>query len=369
MSCFKTNIRIVVFLAIAAVTLFLVQQSYIVSENDVKIANHTIELEKTRILLWTPRNSAPNQTGFLEAVHKVCGTTCEFTMDRGTFNTSHGVLFFPFYLFHYNSTYPTRYSTNQTFIMYEREPPTRVGTHSLKDNFFNATSTFMMHSDIPYPYGYFQAKSQEIDRAEYYKKLLREIKQKKSKGVFKVFSRCITSSQREDVIAELQKYLDIDLYGKCGNRSCDEYCFKENSEKYRFYLSLENSICLDYVTEKFYRFNDLVPIVFKKEYYRNAPPRSFIAMDDFASLKSFANYIKFLLTNDEAYAEHLMWKYDYERRVVNTKDQFCKICQYVRTNKVVKTYTNITEFWNHRKTCDRNFTENLLKNNKAVLSR
>jgi hypothetical protein len=55
----------------------------------------------------------------------------------------------------------------------------------------------------------------------------------------------------------MKKWIPIDQYGKCsawgfwGN--CDEDCFNNLGTNYKFYLSFENSLCKEYVTEKFWR--------------------------------------------------------------------------------------------------------------------
>ena len=58
------------------------------------------------------------------------------------------------------------------------------------------------------------------------------------------------------LISALQKHIDVDIYGKCGNLQCsrkdEESCWKKVAEEYYFYLAFENSICKDYVTEKFF---------------------------------------------------------------------------------------------------------------------
>ena len=43
----------------------------------------------------------------------------------------------------------------------------------------------------------------------------------------------------------------MDIFGQCGDRS--QVDFGELPSKYKFYLSFENSVCEDYVTEKFFR--------------------------------------------------------------------------------------------------------------------
>jgi len=57
-------------------------------------------------------------------------------------------------------------------------------------------------------------------------------------------------------VAELQKYIDVDIFGECGTFNCPRQ-YEENwtalwEREYKFYLAFENSVCQDYITEKFY---------------------------------------------------------------------------------------------------------------------
>lgn len=58
---------------------------------------------------------------------------------------------------------------------------------------------------------------------------------------------------------------------------------------YKFYLSFENSLCRDYVTEKFYSALQFttIPIVYGSGNYSTvAPKKSYIDVRDFSSGKS-----------------------------------------------------------------------------------
>ena len=53
-------------------------------------------------------------------------------------------------------------------------------------------------------------------------------------------------------------YQQVDIYGGCGQLKCrrdaqdKDSCYKTLARDYKFYLSFENSLCKDYVTEKFF---------------------------------------------------------------------------------------------------------------------
>ena len=83
-----------------------------------------------------------------------------------------------------------------------------------------------------------------------------------------IVSHCNTHNGRENYVDELQKYIDVQIYGKCEERLystsglcndrngpseslCPDMCNTINS--YKFYLSFENSNCVDYLTETTYK--------------------------------------------------------------------------------------------------------------------
>ncbi|KAH9384872.1 hypothetical protein HPB48_026902 [Haemaphysalis longicornis] len=72
-------------------------------------------------------------------------------------------------------------------------------------------------------------------------------------------------SRREDYVKQLQEHVRVDVYGKCGHLKCPRAnstkCYEMFAKKYFFYLSFENSICRDYVTEKLFNVlkYDIIP--------------------------------------------------------------------------------------------------------------
>ena len=52
----------------------------------------------------------------------------------------------------------------------------------------------------------------------------------------------------------MKKWIPIDQFGSCSKKHCNKYeeCFDSIGTKYKFYLAFENSLCEDYITEKFW---------------------------------------------------------------------------------------------------------------------
>ena len=65
-------------------------------------------------------------------------------------------------------------------------------------------------------------------------------------------------NSREALLQSLSEHIPVDVYGKCGNLTCAKSAggwgpMQCDTDKiYKFNLSFENSLCPDYVTEKFY---------------------------------------------------------------------------------------------------------------------
>jgi len=69
-------------------------------------------------------------------------------------------------------------------------------------------------------------------------------------------SNCGAKNNRLEFAHQLQKHIDVDIYGGCGTKNCPrhsgDHCLEVLAKEYKFYLAFENSNCRDYITEKFY---------------------------------------------------------------------------------------------------------------------
>ena len=159
--------------------------------------------------------------------------------------------------------------------------------------------------------------------------------------------------------------MDVGIYGSCGPLKCDlniaagistSGCYDLLERDYKFYLSFENSICVDYVTEKFFAILDynVVPVVLGgANYSKFAPPNSYIDALQYTP-RQLADYLKLLDSNQTLYEQYFEWKKHY---VVHrglwkmTKDAFCHLCEKLHNDSEQKVYSNLQETWSAEAQC------------------
>ena len=122
-------------------------------------------------------------------------------------------------------------------------------------------------------------------------------------------------------------------------------------------MAFENSVCPDYITEKFWRtlgWNS-VHITLTRDFYTPevVPPGSFIGVQDFPSVKALAEYLLYLDKNDTAYNEYFTWKKEY---ALGSRDAACYICDALYNEcPKPKFYKDIFKtFWNDDVRCKEN---------------
>nr|XP_037276612.1 glycoprotein 3-alpha-L-fucosyltransferase A-like [Rhipicephalus microplus] len=222
---------------------------------------------------------------------------------------------------------PKKRRGNQLWILYLLENPLHsfIGEHS---SGINLTATYRKDSDIVTPY----------EKFVLFDPLVKTIKrdhdygQNKTKMVAWFVSNCYASNSRLEYARKLGEYIQVDIYGQCGPLSCprdqSERCYEMLDMEYFFYLSFENANCKDYITEKFFNAlrHNVVPVVMgasREEYRAAAPYHSYIHVDDFASPKELAEYLRLLSSNHSLYNQYFEWKGTGE--FVNTYF-WCRLC-------------------------------------------
>jgi alpha-1,3-fucosyltransferase len=290
-------------------------------------------------------------------------------MDRGLLNESDAIIFHARDMKENDLPQPEWRLPHQNFVFFFHESPAHTDLNMLKlpvfRNYFNRTMTYRRDSDVVdlHPYGRIKCidpspscfdfpKLNGPPVEEIYSVPLSMDLKLKNKTVAWLVSNCRTDSQRESLVRNLSLFIPVDIYGFCGNGShhcpsgaeCDRFL----GQNYRFYLSFENSLCPDYITEKLYRpmAHDSVPVVYGgSDYSSYLPAGSYVNAMDFDSPQSLAEHLKKRMSDDELYLKHFRWRKKY---VVDPApvDGMCQLCRLLSDTKTEsKTYPDIAEWW------------------------
>nr|CDJ81946.1 Glycosyl transferase domain containing protein [Haemonchus contortus] len=269
-----------------------------------------------------------------------------------------------------NSSDLPRATPNQLKVFMLMESPHHTGSaiYQVPRNFFNATMTYRRDSRYFLPYGQFvpltpQDKERE-DVAVSEQKVLDALK-RKTRGSLIFVSNCNTRSKREHVIKQLGQFTDVTVRGACqkqlsSDNSTELICKSDCDDDsliatHRFYISFENSLCKDYITEKFYKRISqlLVPVVMRRKLYEGTdiPPDSFIALDDFESVKQLGDYLNFLRTNDTEYLKYFEWIKHYRLPSSYISNALCKLCEDIYHNEKLE-INDIARYYTHDQCMD-----------------
>jgi alpha-1,3-fucosyltransferase len=341
------------------------------SGNESQIQNETFAKKEKIILFWTTWYIKNYWPGFKDGfdngqINKCPISNCLLTNNRSLFNESHAVIFHMQPGDFYVGDLPKHRYPHQRFVMYFFEPimfSRRKIFDSVPAHYFNWTFTFRRFSDVASTqYGAYEFIPESMERKvigdasneeslnDYYGVNITN----KSIMVAWFVSHCSTDVGRERYAAELAKYVRVDIFGRCGNFSCNrtqlesEECDRTLAQNYLFYLSFENSFCPDYVTEKLFRplRTSVVPIVFGGVHYsRFAPPHSYINALDYESPKQLADYLITLEKNRKLYAHYFEWRHHFHVPKVSYVD-WCQLCAMLNDESLpAKSYENISQWW------------------------
>ncbi|XP_043210409.1 alpha-(1,3)-fucosyltransferase 10-like isoform X2 [Amphibalanus amphitrite] len=269
------------------------------------------------LLWWTPFSDDP---GYVQE----CGEqSCLVTDARSHINSPqlswvliYGTLLEPWDL-------PLPRSARVPWGLLHEESPKNAPIFCHDDciSLFNLTATFRSGSDLPLTLQYLsslEALTSPAGVVPIEEKLASE----RAPLVY-LASGCDTPVQRDAFVAELMQHIAVDSYGVCLNNrplpveladpsEADPAALDAFLAPYRFYLSLENAVCDDYITEKLWRPLRLgvVPVYHGAPNVRRWLPNndSALLVSEFESPRALAAHLKRLGADSEAYSAHLRHK-------------------------------------------------------------
>jgi alpha-1,3-fucosyltransferase len=316
-----------------------------------------------KILIWNNywESTAMWHKIFYEIINKQCPqSNCHLTVDKTELGKADAVLFHMIDIHKENYTFPQNRNPNQIWIGMTYEPPYILNYSGLNltrlNGMFNRTMAYRSDSDIVVRHGTFiryqKGRTSPYIFPSYLSNWVgshdstteRNFAEGKRRLVawFASSRGCKSQSGREYYVREMQKHMEVDIYGGCGKYKCGKQktmrnpykvehddCYLLVSVAYKFVLAFENSICEDYVTEKLYNHLKLnvVPVVFGgANYSEYAPPHSIIDASKFTPAE-LTDYLKLLDKNDTLYNEYFEWKKDYAIISNDGVPLACDLCQ------------------------------------------
>ncbi|XP_035277051.1 4-galactosyl-N-acetylglucosaminide 3-alpha-L-fucosyltransferase 9-like [Anguilla anguilla] len=285
------------------------------------------EQNQTVILIWMwPFGSAFALTS-CSALLNIDG--CHLTSDRNMLSKSHGVIF------HHrdirsdlSNLPPPQRPIFQKWVWMNIESPTNSGKIPGLNSLFNLTLNYRQDADIPVRYATIVQTQDNNFKIP-----------SKDKLVCWIVSNWNPSYKRVAYYNALKQLIDIHVYGRAFGKPVSNQDFDPTIASCKFYLSFENSIHKDYITEKLYNPLSVgtVPIVLgpsRQNYENFVPGDAFIHVDDFPSPKELADHILILDKNEDQYHRYFEWRRHFK---VDKTGAFiigtCLACNYIRTHR------------------------------------
>ena len=317
-----------------------------------------------RILFYNPRiyQLSRNLKGNSASLFRNCEIkNCEIVYRRSLLNDSDAVLLSS--VFGLN----IKKKPGQVWILLQWES-TQMHTHLAPQsapvymkNKINWTVSYSTNADIYLPYGRLRQLPKEARPHRNYI----QIANSKTKDAVWIVSHCQTFSKREHYVKILKKYISVDILGACGEKwNCGrklihDRCFDIYNTTFRYNLAFENSLCQEYITEKFYENYkyDILQVVrgntpSKKPI--NISHEAYISANDFKNAHQLGKFLRSLRSNPQKYASMLRKKDEYT--VVPYMELFrdagCEICKRLHSvDKYRSVYSDPFQWMREKEPC------------------
>ncbi|XP_070841175.1 4-galactosyl-N-acetylglucosaminide 3-alpha-L-fucosyltransferase 9-like [Chaetodon trifascialis] len=314
---------------------------------NIHSASGTKKTDKPVMLLWFwPEN---RRFDFQDCKTFFKIDSCYLTDDRSLFSRAHAVLVFHRAIEDNLSNLPTSPRARfQRWIWFNMDSPTNTRRIAGIQSLFNLTLSYRKDADIDGRWKLTVKKNTDKD-------IVLPKKERLLCWIVDINDLHTKSGEGYNYYRELVKHIKVDVF----NRSSADFLKGENYfltiSSCKFYLSFEESVHRDYITEAFNGplAAGTVPIVLgppRANYEDLAPGTSFIHVNDFPNAAALADFLLKLEKDNEAYMKYFDWRRFYTAMNHLTENHkfahaICRACEYVGVNKVYRVVPDLYKWF------------------------
>ena len=230
----------------------------------------------------------------------------------------------------------------QKWVWMNKESPANCHRIPQATSLFNLTNNYRLDSTVPGRYGEIAQRKTPKDDFKL---------PAKDKLVCWIVSSWNQNHKRVHFYNELKKHIHIHTYGAAFGMKVSRDEGVQLITSCKFYLSFENSIFKDYITEKVYNPLSMgtVPVVLgpsRNNYEEHIPGSSFIHFEDFDTPKKLADRLHYLDRNQEEYMSYFLWRREFVAKHGGWGMDVCRTYKYMKNAPGFQTINDLNKwFW------------------------